>query len=228
MVNGCGKSQTKMEITTKRFLLREFTDADGPAFLAYRSDPRYAQFCAPEEVGVDHGRELFRQFREWATEQPRRNYQLAISDIRNPQELIGCCGLRCKSYGPNQAEMGIELAPRYWGRFAYAVEIASALIDFGFTTLGLSEVRGMSVSANSRVARLAHRYGFVAVGRRPGSEWMRARGWHHTEWQLTRARWEVFQLGYRIAPLSSRSRRFGRQRPRSWFLDVHDRSARPR
>jgi len=32
-----------MEITTKRFLLREFTDEDGPAFLAYQSDPRYAQ-----------------------------------------------------------------------------------------------------------------------------------------------------------------------------------------
>jgi hypothetical protein len=39
-----------MEITTKRFLLREFTDEDGPAFLAYQSDPRYAQFCAPGMV----------------------------------------------------------------------------------------------------------------------------------------------------------------------------------
>jgi [ribosomal protein S5]-alanine N-acetyltransferase len=182
-----------MEITTKRFLLREFTDEDGPAFLAYQSDPRYAQFCAPGEVGVNHARELLRRFRQWAAERPRRNYQLAISDIRHPQELMGCCGLRCEGYGPDQAEMGIELAPRYWGRYAYAIEIASALIDFGFTTLGLSEVRGISVSANSRVARLAHRYGFVAVGRRPGPEWMRARGWRHTEWQLRRERWEVFQ-----------------------------------
>jgi [ribosomal protein S5]-alanine N-acetyltransferase len=182
-----------MEITTRRFLLREFTEEDGPALLAYQSDPRYAQFCGPEEVGVDHARALLRQFREWAAERPRRNYQLAISDIRHPQELMGCCGLRCDGYGPDQAEMGIELAPLYWGRYAYAIEIASALIDFGFTRLGLSEVRGISVSANARVARLALRYGFVAVGRRPGSEWMRARGWHHTEWQLTRERWEVMQ-----------------------------------
>jgi ribosomal-protein-alanine N-acetyltransferase len=170
-----------MEISTKRFLLREFTDEDGPAFLAYQSDPRYAQFCGPKEVGVDHARELLRQFREWAAERPRRNYQLAMPVIRHPQELLGCGGLRCEGYGPDQAELGIELAPQYWGRYAYAMEIASALIDFGFTTLGLSEVRGISVSANSRVACLAHRYGFVAVGRRPGSEWMHARGWHHTE-----------------------------------------------
>jgi ribosomal-protein-alanine N-acetyltransferase len=182
-----------MEITTTRFLLREFTEEDEPAFLAYQSDPRCAQFCAPEEVGVDHARALLRHFREWAAEQPRRNYQLAISAIHSPQELMGCCGLRRDGYGPDQAEMGIELAPRYWGRYAYAIEIAGALIDFGFTTLGLSEVRGISVSANARVARLAHRYGFVAVGRRPGSEWMRARGWHHTEWRLTRERWEVIR-----------------------------------
>ena len=142
---------------------------------------------------VDHARALLRQFREWAAERPRRNYQLAISAVRHPQELMGCCGLRCEGYGPDQAEMGIELAPRYWGRYAYATEIARALIDIGFATLGLSEVRGISVSANSRVARLARRYGFVAVGRCPGPEWMRARGWHHTEWQLTRERWEGFQ-----------------------------------
>jgi [ribosomal protein S5]-alanine N-acetyltransferase len=185
-----------MEFTTKRFLLREFTEDDEPAFLAYQSDPRYAQFYAPEEVGVDHARELLRRFREWAAERPRRNYQLAISAIRHPEELIGCCGLRCEGYGPNQAEMGIELGPRYWGRYAYAIEIASALIDFGFTTLGASEVRGISVSANSRVTRLAQRYGFVVVGRHPGSQWMRARGWHHTEWQLTRERWEVLQSSH--------------------------------
>jgi RimJ/RimL family protein N-acetyltransferase len=182
-----------MEITTKRFVLRELTAEDGPAFLAYQSDPRYAQFCAPNEVGVDHAQMLLRQFREWAAARPRRNYQLAISAICNPQELMGCCGLRCEGYAPDQAEMGIELAPRYWGRYAYAIEIASALIDFGFTTLGLSEVRGLSVSANSRVARLAHRYGFIAVGERPGSDWMRARRWHHTEWQLTYERWKVVQ-----------------------------------
>ena len=182
-----------MEITTKRFLLREFTEEDEPAFLAYQSDPRYAQFCAPEEVRVDRARALLRHFREWAAERPRRNYQLAISASRMPQELIGCCGLRREGYGRDQAEMGIELAPRYWGRYAYAIEIVGALIEFGFTTLGLSEVRGISVSANLRVARLAQRYGFVAVGSRPDSAWMRAHGWHHTEWQLTRERWEAVQ-----------------------------------
>jgi RimJ/RimL family protein N-acetyltransferase len=179
-----------MEIVTKRFLLRDFTKEDEPSFLAYHADPRYAEFCAPEEVAPSHTRELLRLFSQWAAERPRRNYQLAIVDRRNSQELIGCCGLRRKGHDSDQAELGIELAPRCWGRYAYAIEVASALIEFGFCDLGLKEIRGVSVSANLRVARLAHRYGFVAVGTRPSPDWMYARGWSQTEWQLTRESWK--------------------------------------
>ena len=59
-----------MEITTKRFVLRELTEEDGPALLAYQSDPRYTQFCAPADLGVDRTRALLRQFREWAANGP--------------------------------------------------------------------------------------------------------------------------------------------------------------
>jgi len=179
-----------MEIATKRFLLRDFTPADEPAFLAYHADPQYAQFCSPEEVTPSQSRELLRLFAQWATESPRRNYQLAICDRRKSSALIGCAGLRCEGYEVGQAELGIELAPQFWGRYAYAVEVAQALVEFGFRELGLKEIRGVSVSANLRVTRLAQRYGFVEVGQRPSPDWMMARGWSQIEWQLTREVWE--------------------------------------
>ncbi|MGL5878601.1 MAG: GNAT family N-acetyltransferase [Xenococcaceae cyanobacterium] len=183
-----------MDIVTKRFLLRDFTLEDEPAFFAYHADPRYAEFCAPEEVAPSHTRELLRLFSHWAAERPRCNYQLAIVARRNSQELIGCCGLRREGYSSNMAEMGIELAPQFWGRYAYAIEIAKALIEFGFLDLELQEIRGISVSANLRVARLAQRYGFVAIDTRPTPEWMRDRGWNQNEWQLTRESWEKFSF----------------------------------
>lgn len=179
-----------MEIITKRFLLRDFIQEDEPAFLAYRADPRYAEFCAPEEVTPSQSRELLCLFSQWATESPRRNYQLAIIDRRQSPELIGCAGLRCEGYRVEQAELGIELAPQVWGRYAYAIEIAQALIEFGFRELSLKEILGVSVSANGRVARLAKRYGFVEVGQRPSPDWMTVRGWCQIEWQLTREAWE--------------------------------------
>lgn len=179
-----------MEIVTKRFLLRDFIKKDEPSFLAYHANPRYAEFCAPEEVTPSYTHELLRLFEQWAVERPRLNYQLAIVDRRNSQELIGCGGLRREGYDSHTGELGIELAPQFWGRYAYAIEVANALIEFGFRELGLKEIRGVSVSANLRIARLAHRYGFVAVGTRPTPDWMCERGWSQTEWQLTRESWE--------------------------------------
>jgi ribosomal-protein-alanine N-acetyltransferase len=182
-----------MEIITKRFLLRDFVQEDESAFLAYHADPRYAEFCLPEEVTPDFTHQLFEQFIQWATEVPRCNYQLAIVDRRN-LKLIGCGGLRQDSNADGQAELGIELTPQYWGRYAYAIEIGKALIDFGFRDLELEEILGISVSANLRVSRLAERYGFQAIETQPGSDWMRVRGWSQVVWRLTRESWSIYGL----------------------------------
>lgn len=178
-----------MEILTKRFLLRDFVQEDASAFFAYHADPRYAEFCSPEEVTPGFTHQLFQQFRQWATEVPRCNYQLAIVDRRN-LELIGCGGLRQDGYATGQAELGIELAPQHWGRYAYAIEIGKALIDFGFCNLGLEKIIGISVNVNLRVSRLAERYGFQAIDTQPGSDWMQMQGWSQIKWQLTRESWE--------------------------------------
>ena len=95
-----------MEIITKRFLLREFAEDDAPVFLAYHAHPQYAQFCAPEEAGPDRARALLRLFGQWAAERPRHNYQLAITHLYDPQQLLGCCGLRGAGYAPGIAELG--------------------------------------------------------------------------------------------------------------------------
>lgn len=179
-----------MKIITKRFLLRDFIQEDEPAFFAYRADPRYAEFCAPAELTPEYTYELLDLFTQWAAERPRRNFQLAIVDHRNGQILIGCCGLRRDDVSSQQAELGIELAPQFWGRYRYAIEVAISLIEFGFCEMRLKEIRGITVSANQRVTHLAQRHGFIAIDTRPGSDWMRAQGWHQIEWQLTRETWE--------------------------------------
>lgn len=136
-----------MKIVTQRFLLRDFTPEDEPAFSAYRADSRYAEFCAAAEVTNSFSHELLQLFSQWAAEFPRRNYQLAIvdrlarcaiavarCDRRSPQ-LVGCAGLRREQNNSDWAELGIELAPQFWGRYAYAIKIAEVLIEFGFRGL---------------------------------------------------------------------------------------------
>jgi [ribosomal protein S5]-alanine N-acetyltransferase len=183
-----------VEIMTERLLLREFIVDDAPAFLAYHADPRQAEFYGPEEASPEHARELLRLFCTWASELPRHNYQLAIADLRDPRQLLGCCGLRRKGMGAGTAEFGLELVAASWGR-GYATEAARALLGFGFRELRLEEVRSESVSANARVVALAQRIGLLEVGTRPGPAWMSARGWHYIEWLLTRGRWEPPAIG---------------------------------
>jgi ribosomal-protein-alanine N-acetyltransferase len=86
--------------------------------------------------------------------------------------------------------LGIELAPDYWGRYGYAVEVGRALLDFGFTRLGLEVISGSSVSANTRILRLAEWFGGEVEATRPGPAWMAARGWNEVAWRITRERWQ--------------------------------------
>jgi ribosomal-protein-alanine N-acetyltransferase len=178
-----------MEIITGRFLLRDFDEGDRSAFLAYHSDPRFLAFYGPQEADPSHAQSLLETFRLWAEERPRSNYQLAIAPSREPQAMVGCCGLRATGC-EGRAELGIELAPEYWGRYGYAIEVTDALLEFGFCDLGLREIRGRTVSANARVARLARWFGAVALATRPVPARMLARGWRETEWRITRASWE--------------------------------------
>lgn len=178
-----------VEITTTRLLLREFIDGDLPALAAYQADPRYAEFW-PEDAPLGHSRQLLETFRGWAAERPRRNYQLAVAHLDLPHEMIGTCGLRGHGLDAAAAEFGIELAPHSWGH-GYATEAARAILGFGFRDLGLLEVRGVSVTENSRATEMVSRLGFTRLGRQPGPAWIDARGWSQTEWQLTRTQWET-------------------------------------
>jgi RimJ/RimL family protein N-acetyltransferase len=81
------------------------------------------------------------------------------------------------------AELGIELAPEYWGRYAYATEVMRALVEFGFGALELHTIYGSTVSANSRIARLARAFGATAVTL-PTPDWMLDKGWSQVEWRI--------------------------------------------
>ena len=176
-----------MEIITKRLLLREFTEGDLPGLVAYRADRQYAEF---DQAPDNHARELLTLFLRWAAEVPRRNYQLAIAPLGAPRELMGCCGLRGQGLDAGRAEFGIEVAPRWWGH-GFATEAARALLRVGFRELELHEVRGVSVTQNTRVTSLVSRLGFVSVGSSDGPAWIATRGWSQTQWLLTRQRWEA-------------------------------------
>lgn len=185
-----------MEIVTKRFLLRDFVESDRPSFLGYQADPRSQTFYKPGDANPEQATRLFETFLRWAGDRPRINYQLAIAQRQEPEVLVGCCGLRGAQCPGGEMELGIELAPNYWGRYAYAIEVGRALLNFGFRELKLDVISGSTVSANERIARLAQGIGAEVVAIRLGSSWMSERGWNEVDWRITQEQWD-----HRIAPL---------------------------
>jgi RimJ/RimL family protein N-acetyltransferase len=177
-----------VQLTTPRLVLRDYVAADLDALLAYQADPRARAFYGPGEAPLSGMPDLLRTFLGWAREEPRRNWQLAIARREAPHHAIGSGGLRQGGAGAGRADLGLELAPDAWGQ-GYGAEAASALVDFGFRELGLVTIRGETVSANARVARLLQRLGFRRVGTRAGPDWMIDRGWTYAEWELGRSDW---------------------------------------
>lgn len=180
-----------MEVATARFLLRDFVEADQPVFLAYQADSRNMAFYGPNDARPEHAAHLFETFQAWASERPRLNYQFAIVQQQKPHALVGCCGLRRAGCEAGEAELGLELAPDYWGRHGYAIEVGRALFEFGFGELKLDVISGTTVSANQRIARVAEWFGAEVVAIRPGASWMCDRGWSEVQWRIAREQWAV-------------------------------------
>jgi len=177
-----------VRITTPRLLLREYAADDLPAMRAYNAHPGFREFHGPGEGEPEQVRALLELFTGWAAEVPRLNYQLAITPRGAPAEVIGSAGLRGAGLPAGEAELGLELAADAWGR-GYATEVAAALLDAGFGTLGLHAVRASTVSANERATGLVRHLGFERVRSVEGAGWLSARGWTEVAWRLDRGVW---------------------------------------
>lgn len=179
---------SSMRIETSRYLLRDFSEADRQSFIDYNMDPRFRRLYDFEEFDVGCANELFDRFGYWREQTPRQNFQVGIIELSSSR-LTGCAGLRQDSQPVGTAVLGLELAPDYWSRYGVAIEIANALIEYGFHTLNLKSIIGDTASGNSRVERLARWFGATIIDRRDGPEWVKNRGWQEIQWALTADAW---------------------------------------
>ena len=177
-----------MRIETSRYLLRDFSEADRQPFIDYQMGPRYRRLYDFDELDEGRAHELFDRFGFWREQAPRQNFQVGVFELGSSR-ICGCAGLRQDSKPVGTAVLGLELAPDYWGRYRAAIEIASALIEYGFYTLNLKSIIGDTASGNSRVERLARWFGATNIDRRDGPEWMKVRGWQAIDWALTPDAW---------------------------------------
>ena len=93
-------------------------------------DSRYLQFCEWDNRKRADVEAFIKIFIEQQQQLPRIKFQLAVV-LKSEDKLIGNGGIRKQNIESNQAELGYEISPDYWGK-GYATEAASTILKFRF------------------------------------------------------------------------------------------------
>jgi ribosomal-protein-alanine N-acetyltransferase len=178
-----------MDIVTDRLHLREFVEADWPAVLAYQSNPDYLRYYPWEKRTPSDAQTFVRRLINWQQEQPRKKYQLAIVLLAD-ERLIGNCGVRLEQADSQEAELGYEIDPHYWGR-GYATEAARAMVNFGFEQCGLHRIWAACLADNAGSKRVLEKLGMHYEGRLRENRWFKGRWWDTLLYSLLEQEWST-------------------------------------
>ena len=151
----CSEETRLRVLETERLLLRRIRRSDIEALVDLWSDPRVtAALGGPRDPG-----RLAGFFAEAAVDPFADDLDLWPLVERASNRIIGHCGLLEKEVdGRNEIEISYILATAVWGR-GYATEIAAALRDHAFLTIGLSRVIALIEPGNVASERVAIKIG---------------------------------------------------------------------
>lgn len=96
---------------------------------------------------------------------------------RTSGELIGCCGLR--PYSEKEYELGFHLRQKFWQQ-GYAVESATAVIEYAFTVLKAKRLFAGHNPRNIASAKVLGKLGFTYIG----DEFYEPTGLYHPSYEL--------------------------------------------
>lgn len=180
-----------MKIETERLILRDFVRDDWQRVLEYQTHPLYLRYY--EWTESDRTPEAVQEFVGWfldhQKQRPRIKFQLAVT-LKSNQVLIGNCGIRMDKAGAVQADIGYELDPQYWNH-GYATEAAHAIVDFGFTNLGVHRVWSWCVADNLGSAHVLEKLGMRLEGRLRENEFYKGRRWDTLLYGILANEWET-------------------------------------
>lgn len=161
-------------VETPRLVLREFSEADWPAFRSVSLDPE-AERVWGEPVNEQFLQLAFADALASARESDRHIYALAIV-FRTNGAMAGYVDFSF-SPGASEAEFSIMLGGGHRG-MGLGPEVCRAMISFGFESLGMSRVFSSVDSTNAPSRRMLEKSGMRLerewkrpADAPPGSSW---------------------------------------------------------
>jgi ribosomal-protein-alanine N-acetyltransferase len=149
------------QLTTERLLLRQIQPADAEALFAILSDEEAMRFYghSPHQ-SLDETHELIRQIqRRYAR---REAIRWGVT-FKGQDTLIGSCSLHHFGEGFYYAATGYDLNRAFW-RQGIMGEAVSAILNYGFSELGLHRIEAIIDIANEASKALLLKLGFTYEG----------------------------------------------------------------
>ncbi len=162
------------EIITPRLALRDLEASDGPRVFSYHRRPEVSRFQSWGTESVDSVQMYIRGLEAIQPGTPGKWYQIGIF-LLDGGKLIGDVGFHVLEHDPEQAEVGITVAPDFQ-RQGYASEALVALLNYIFATLKKHRVFASVDPRNASSMKLLER-----VGMRKEAHFVRGL-WFRDEW----------------------------------------------
>jgi ribosomal-protein-alanine N-acetyltransferase len=166
---------TTPTIRTARLLLRPFARADAGVVTELAG----AFEIADTTISIPHPYSL-KVAIDWIAGHGRARqrglgFRFAMTQAETAQ-LVGCVELRDINQEHAQAEIGFWVGKPFW-RFGYASEAASAVVRFGFESLGLNRIYAFHMARNPASGKVLQKLGM----QREGVLRQRVRKWERFE-----------------------------------------------
>lgn len=177
-----------LPIRTERLVLRAAVPADLSALLSYYGDPLVVRHLLHDVLDEALAAEKLEKFR--ANIAPRAVGDTLSVVIEHDGEVIGDVMLRLTAGDPpSVAEIGWVLNPASAGR-GFATEAATAMIDLGFTHLGLHRIFAQLDARNTSSARLCERLGMTREAHFRKDFWTKGEWTDSLHYGLLREEWQ--------------------------------------
>ena len=144
-------------LETQRLILRRLTTADASFILQLVNEPSWLRYIG--DKGVRTLEDARRYIESGPLDMYRRlGFGLYHVELKEAGTPIGLCGLIQRPSLEN-VDLGFALLPQFWA-LGYAYESASAVMEYGARSLGLTRLVAITSKDNSASIRLLERLGF--------------------------------------------------------------------
>lgn len=147
-----------VEISTERLLLRDWQASDLSPWAELNADPAVREYLG-SLLTVEQAAASMEHFQN---DLDHHGFGFWAVEVRATQSFIGFTGLDPVDEGMpfTGVEAGWRLARPAWGH-GYATEAATAALEYGFTTVGLSEILAVTTVTNLRSQAVMRRIGMT-------------------------------------------------------------------